>query len=150
MPSSAYLLLSKARTFLPLNGKILKLVGRLSLPGLCYQKDLKIVPTIFGNQLAKELETWKKENPGGLVLQYVDDFFPATETTEKCMELTISLLNLLDQGGYEVFWEKAQIVRQQVTYLGFEIIPGQWKLGTDRKEAICQEPLPATARDLTA
>lgn len=105
---------------------------------------------IFGNQSAKELETWKKENLEGLVLQYVDNILLATETNEKCMELTISLLNFLSQGGYEVFWEKAQIMRQKVTYLGFEIIPGQWKLETDGKEAICQVPQPTTARDLTA
>lgn len=56
------------------------------------------------------------------------------------MELTISLLNFLGKGGYEVFWEKAQTMRQQVSYLGFQIIPGQWKLGMDRKEAIYQVP----------
>lgn len=95
---------------------------------------------IFGNQLAKELETWKEEYPEGLVLQCVGDILPATGSNEKCMELTISLLNFLSQGGYKVFWEKAQIMRQQVTYLGFEIIPGQWKFGTDRKEAICPVP----------
>ncbi|GAB0209515.1 mitochondrial enolase superfamily member 1 [Grus japonensis] len=37
-----------------------------------------------------------------------------------------------------------------VTYLGFEILQGQRRLGTDRKEAICQIPEPKTARDLRA
>lgn len=61
------------------------------------------------------------------------------------MELTISLLNFLGQGSYKVFWEKAQIMRQEVSYLGLEMIPGQWKLEMDRKEAICQIPQPAIA-----
>ncbi|GAB0202619.1 protein NYNRIN-like [Grus japonensis] len=37
-----------------------------------------------------------------------------------------------------------------VTYLGFEILQGQRRLGTDRKEAICQIPEPKTARVLRA
>lgn len=59
-------------------------------------------------------------------------------------------LNFPGQGSYKVPQEKAQIMKQQVTYLGFEIIPGQQKLGTDRKEAICQIPQPETGQDLTA
>lgn len=66
------------------------------------------------------------------------------------MELTISLLNFLGQGDYKVPREKAQIMRQHVIYLGLEIISEQWKLGTDRKEAIRQVPQPATVRDLRA
>ncbi|RMC09633.1 hypothetical protein DUI87_13419 [Hirundo rustica rustica] len=34
-------------------------------------------PTIFGNQLAKELEDWKRQEPEGAVLQYVDDILIA-------------------------------------------------------------------------
>ncbi|TRZ08551.1 hypothetical protein HGM15179_018555 [Zosterops borbonicus] len=44
----------------------------------------------------------------------------------------------LGQGGYKVSQKKAQITKQQVTYLGFEIILRQQKLGMDRKEVICQ------------
>lgn len=35
-------------------------------------------PAIFGSQLAKKLDTWKKESPEGLVLQYVDDILLMT------------------------------------------------------------------------
>lgn len=59
---------------------------------------------IFWNQLAKELEVWKKENPEGLLLRYVDDI---RETKERCMELTASALNFPGQGGYKVSQEKA-------------------------------------------
>lgn len=61
------------------------------------------------------------------------------------MALTISLLNFLGQRGYKEFWGKAQIMRQEVIYLGFEIIPGQWEFGMERREAICQVPQPAIA-----
>ncbi|KFO58108.1 hypothetical protein N302_12211, partial [Corvus brachyrhynchos] len=113
-------------------------------------QGFKNSPMVFGNQLTKELEMWKKENPKGLVLQYVDNILLATETNEKYMELTMSLLNFIGQGDYKVSQEKAQIMRQQVIYLGSEITPGQWKLGMDRKESICQVPQPATAQDLRA
>jgi len=58
---------------------------------------------IFGNQLAKELEVWKKQNQGrGILLQYVDDILIATESKEKCFKISISLLNFLGQGRYRV------------------------------------------------
>jgi len=36
-------------------------------------RGFKNSPTVFGNQLAKELESWQKENTGITLLQYVDD-----------------------------------------------------------------------------
>lgn len=53
-------------------------------------EGFKNSPAIFGNQLAKELELQKKDNPEGLVLQYVDDVLLAVETNEKCVELTLT------------------------------------------------------------
>ncbi|GAB0208144.1 protein NYNRIN-like [Grus japonensis] len=84
------------------------------------------------------------------MLQYVDDILLAAETWEECIQMTISLLNFLGQGGYKVAKKAAQIAKPMVTYLGFEILQGQRRLGTDRKEAICQIPEPKTARDLRA
>ncbi|GAB0202627.1 uncharacterized mitochondrial protein AtMg00860-like [Grus japonensis] len=57
---------------------------------------------------------------------------------------------LCGQEGYKVSKKAAQIAKPMVTYLGFEILQGQRRLGTDRKEAICQIPEPKTARDLRA
>ncbi|KAK4828090.1 hypothetical protein QYF61_023150 [Mycteria americana] len=107
-------------------------------------QGFKNSPTIFGNQLAKEVELWKKENPKGKILQYVDDILLAAETQEECLQMTISLLNILGQGGYWVSKNKAQIGKETVMYLGFEISQGQWRLGANRKEAICQTPEPRT------
>ncbi|GAB0210347.1 protein NYNRIN-like [Grus japonensis] len=108
-------------------------------------------PTIFGNQLAKELEMWKKQNPGeGILLQYVDDILIAAGSKETCFEMTISLLNFLGQGGYRVSRNKAQIGKEAVVYLGFEISQGQRQLGNERKEAICQIPEPNSPKELRA
>ncbi|GAB0208231.1 protein NYNRIN-like [Grus japonensis] len=113
-------------------------------------QGFKNSPTIFGNQLAKELELWKKENPEGTILQYVDDILLAAETRGECLQMTISLLNFLGQGGYRVPKNKAQVGKETVIYLGFEISQGQRRLGAHRKEVICQTPEPRTVRELRA
>ncbi|XP_058713322.1 uncharacterized protein LOC131588469 [Poecile atricapillus] len=107
-------------------------------------------PTIFGNQLAKELEQWERPLGDGTLLQYVDDLLIATVTEEECIEWTISLLNFLGLNGYRVSRQKAQLVQTQVVYLGYEVSRGQRSLGAARKEAICQMPKPETVRDLRA
>ncbi|XP_050842263.1 uncharacterized protein LOC127060962 [Serinus canaria] len=110
-------------------------------------------PTIFGNQLAKELEEWKmtevRDSPFSyVILQYVDDIFLATEEKELCLKLTIALLNMLGQAGYRVSKEKAQLIKESVIYLGCEIIQGQRRLGINRVEAICAIPLPRSHQEL--
>ncbi|KFM07156.1 hypothetical protein AS27_10356, partial [Aptenodytes forsteri] len=105
-------------------------------------QGFKNSPTLFGNQLAKELEQWERPPGAGVVLQYVDDLLIATETKELCMIWTISLLNFLGLNGYRVSPQKAQVTQQQVTYLSYEITAGQRTLGAVRKEAICQSPKP--------
>uniref|UniRef100_A0A8C3UYN0 ribonuclease H n=1 Tax=Catharus ustulatus TaxID=91951 RepID=A0A8C3UYN0_CATUS len=104
-------------------------------------QGFKNSPTIFGNQLARELEEWKttqvKEPPFLFaLLQYVDDIFIASTEKDVCLRLTIGLLNMLGQAGYRVSKEKAQLVRTQVIYLGCEISQGVRKLGVNRIQAI--------------
>ncbi|RMC20762.1 hypothetical protein DUI87_01614 [Hirundo rustica rustica] len=41
-------------------------------------------PTIFGEQLAKDLESWEPPPGEGQLLQYVDDLIIATQTQETC------------------------------------------------------------------
>ncbi|RLV63571.1 hypothetical protein DV515_00018138 [Chloebia gouldiae] len=77
-------------------------------------QGFKNSPTIFGNQLARELEEWKttqvKEPPASYtILQYVDDILLATQDRGTCVNLTIALLNMLGQAGYRVSKEKAQL-----------------------------------------
>ncbi|XP_010576473.1 PREDICTED: uncharacterized protein LOC104838433 [Haliaeetus leucocephalus] len=66
-------------------------------------QGFKNSPTIFGNQLAKELEIWKqdKPRPEHLLLQYVDDILIATEERSTCIQVTIDLLNFLGLNGYK-------------------------------------------------
>jgi len=97
-------------------------------------------PTIFGNQLARGSEAWKKEAFEGIILQDVDDVLTAAETQEDCLQVTISLLNFLGQAGCRVPKSKAQTGKETVIYLGSEISEGQRRLGAGRKEAICHIP----------
>ncbi|RMC09768.1 hypothetical protein DUI87_13555 [Hirundo rustica rustica] len=111
-------------------------------------KGYKNSPTIFGEQLAKDLESWEPPPGEGQLLQYVDDLLIATWTQETCVDWTVSLLNFLGLQGYRVSQKKAQMVRQTVIYLGYEVSAGQRTLGQDRKEAICQTPKPQTVKEL--
>ncbi|XP_062354551.1 uncharacterized protein LOC134047429 [Cinclus cinclus] len=116
-------------------------------------QGFKNSPTIFGNQLAKELEEWKttqvKESPfSHVILQYVDDIFLATEERDISLNLTIGLLNMLGQAGYRVSKEKAQLIRTSVLYLGCEITQGVRRLGANRIEAICTIPIPRNHQEL--
>ncbi|KAF4804755.1 hypothetical protein TURU_004975 [Turdus rufiventris] len=77
---------------------------------------------------------WVKSSPGEKDLEVLVD----KKLNISWEHQNQTILEEYCQGGYKVSWEKAQIMKQQVTYQGFEIIPGQWKLGTDKKEAICQ------------
>ncbi|RMC21777.1 hypothetical protein DUI87_02646 [Hirundo rustica rustica] len=116
-------------------------------------QGFKNSPTIFGNQLARELEEWKTTQvtvPSMfyVVLQYVDDIFLAATERDICSQLTISLLNMLGQGGHRVSRDKAQLVRTEVVYLGCEISKGVRKLGTNRIAAICTIPVPRNHQEL--
>ncbi|KAK4816189.1 hypothetical protein QYF61_012654 [Mycteria americana] len=125
----------------PSDGKVPLLDKKQSLPGR---------PTMIWNQLAKKLELWKKENPEGTILQYVDDILLAAETWGERLQITINLLNFLGQGEYRVSKNKAQVGKETVIYLGFEISQGQRRLGTDTREVICQTPEPRTVQELKA
>ncbi|KFP39398.1 hypothetical protein N324_11487, partial [Chlamydotis macqueenii] len=121
---------------------------RTQLTWTVLPQGFKNSPTLFGNQVAKDLEQWEQPHGNGMTLQYVDDLLIATETKELCIIWTVSLLNFLGLNGYRVSPQKAQMAQRQVTYLGYEKTAGQRTLGTARKEAICQTPRLQTAKEL--
>ena len=73
--------------------------------------------TIFGNQLARELEIWKKKNNQEILLKYMDDLLIVAETEEQCTKLPINFLNFWGISGYRVSKEKNQITQKEETYL---------------------------------
>ena len=102
---------------------------RTQLTWTVLPQGFKNSPTIFGNQLARDLESWEAPSEKGKLLQYVDDILIATNTEEDCMAWTVSLLNFLGLQGYRVSKKKAQVMQRKVNYLGYEISAGQRTLG---------------------
>ncbi|NXE53689.1 POK8 protein, partial [Casuarius casuarius] len=84
-------------------------------------QGFKNSPTIFGYVLAKELELWHSKKDTTTLLQYVHDILLGADMIEECRETSISLLNFWGTAGYRVSQKKVQIIKESVTYLGFEI-----------------------------
>ena len=82
-------------------------------------QGFKNSPTIFGEALASDLDSFHPEKYRCRLLQYVDDQLLAAETKKKCWEGTKTLLQLLMEAGYWVLKKKAQICKEEVRYLGF-------------------------------
>ncbi|XP_026581550.1 uncharacterized protein LOC113454390, partial [Pseudonaja textilis] len=110
-------------------------------------QGFKNSPTLFGAALARDLEALHIPAPDE-VLQYVDDLLVTGYTEDACWQNTADLLSLLQDLGYKASRKKAQLVQQKVRYLGYDIEQGKRTLGHERKEAICQLPVPTNRREL--
>ena len=82
-------------------------------------QGFKNSPTIFGEALASDLDSFHLKEYGCWLLQYVDYLLLVSETKEKCWEGTKALLQLLMEAGCRVLKKKAQICKEEVRYLGF-------------------------------
>ena len=82
-------------------------------------QGFKNFPTIFGEALASDLDSFHPEEYRCWLLQYMSDLLLAAETKKKCWEGTKTLLQLLMEAGYWVLKKKAQICKEEVRYLGF-------------------------------
>lgn len=83
----------------------------------------------------------------GPLRQCMDDLLIASPTY-KCLQNTIRTLNYLATCRYKVAQKKAQVCKQQVTYLGFVLPQGQRSLLPDRKQVIAGLGTPKTRRQL--
>ncbi|RMC21407.1 hypothetical protein DUI87_02272 [Hirundo rustica rustica] len=66
-------------------------------------KGYKNSPTIFGEQIAKDLESWESPPGEGQLLQYVDDLLIATQTQETCVDRTreyTSVTNIVNPASF--------------------------------------------------
>lgn len=110
---------------------------RTQLTWAVLPQSFKNSPARFRNQLAKELGDRRRQQPGGVVVQYMDNILIAAKGWDNCIQLTLSLLNFLGLSGYRVLKEKAQIAKEAVVCLRLEIFHGHRQLSRDQKEAIC-------------
>ncbi|XP_061469375.1 uncharacterized protein LOC133378765 [Rhineura floridana] len=109
-------------------------------------QGFKNSPTLFGQQLARDLQRSQEEV--GLVLQYVDDLLLPRQTREECLADTVELLRWLEECGYRASKAKAQICSQEVTYLGFIIKKDTCILGASRTQTIGCVPRPTNKKEL--
>ena len=84
MPFSVYALPQCLNPFLLLNGKTQQGAPNNSSSGLTSHKDLRIPPTIFGEGLASNLDSFQPEKFRCWLLQYVDDLLFAAKNGEDC------------------------------------------------------------------
>lgn len=112
----------------------------------CLVQGFKNSSKLFGEALAFDLKAFAPQE-GTVVLQYMNDILVASHTWEECLLATQEVLQILWRAGYKVSQKKAQICKQQVTYLGYIISHGTRKLGPERIEAVCGIPLPGTERN---
>lgn len=78
----------------------------------------------------------------------MDDILLAATNEENCHAGTKALLLTLGQLGYRASAKEAQICREKVTYLGFELQNGQRWLTAARKETISHIPAPQSSCQL--
>jgi hypothetical protein len=81
-------------------------------------------------------------------LQYVDDLLLAAASEAECWQATGDLLQELGKLRYRASAKKAQICRQTVTYLGYELKEGTRLLTNAMKETILRFPVPTSAREV--
>ncbi|XP_058030884.1 uncharacterized protein LOC131194178 [Ahaetulla prasina] len=111
-------------------------------------QGFKNSPTLFGTALGRDLQYYVPRQKGDTVLQYVDDVLVTGQTEDLCWENTKALFVLLVECGYRASRNKAQLVKQRVRYLGYDIEQGKRSLGPERKEAVLAIAEPTTRRQL--
>ncbi|XP_063294231.1 uncharacterized protein LOC134579025, partial [Pelobates fuscus] len=111
-------------------------------------QGFKNSPTLFGSALSQDLLDFKSIPGECVLLQYVDDLLIAAVPREICQQATHDLLHILWKAGYKVSRKKAQLCLPTVKYLGFHISEGQRIMEPERKEAVCQIPIPKNRRQV--
>lgn len=111
-------------------------------------QGFKNSPTLFNEALNQDLDSFRQSHDSVTLLQYVDDLLLAAPTEAKCRQATGDLLQELGQLGYRASAKKAQICRQTVTYLGYELSEGTRWLIKAMKETILRLPVPTSVREV--
>jgi hypothetical protein len=108
-------------------------------------QGFKNSPTLFNEALNQDLDSYRQSHSSVTLLQYVDDLLLAAASEAECWQATGDLLQELGKLGYRASAKKAQICRQTVTYLGYELKEGTRWLTNAMKETILRLPVPTSA-----
>jgi hypothetical protein len=108
-------------------------------------EGFKNSPTLFNEALNQNLDSYCRSHSSVTLLQYVYDLLLAAASEAECWQATGDLLQELGKLGYRASTKKAQICRQTVTYLGYELKEGTRWLMNAVKETILRLPVPTLA-----
>lgn len=111
-------------------------------------QGFKNSPTLFNEALHEDLGEYRASHSEVTLLQYVDDLLLAAPTSQTCLEGTKDLLETLGELGYRASAKKAQICREEVTYLGYKIRGGQRWLTEAMKQTVLGIPTPTSCREV--
>uniref|UniRef100_K7EX76 Gypsy retrotransposon integrase-like protein 1 n=1 Tax=Pelodiscus sinensis TaxID=13735 RepID=K7EX76_PELSI len=95
---------------------------------------------------------WDQLHPGhfSYVISYVDDILIHTPTPELNREITREVLNIVQETGFKVNREKAQLIQQKVKYLGVCLGDEGRTPDQQRVEMIGKLPAPTDTHSLRA
>jgi hypothetical protein len=111
-------------------------------------QGFKNSPTLFNEALNQDLDSYHQSHSSVTLLQYVDDLLLAAASEAECRQDTGDLLQELGNLGYWASAKKAQICRQTVIYLGYELKEGTRWLMNAMKETILRLPIPTSAQEV--
>uniref|UniRef100_A0A669B648 ribonuclease H n=1 Tax=Oreochromis niloticus TaxID=8128 RepID=A0A669B648_ORENI len=104
-------------------------------------------PGIF-NQVLKEALSPCQLPEGCTLIQYVDDLLIAAQSAAACTAASLVALNRLAECGFKVSKEKLQLVRPEVTFLGWVIAHKSVGLMNTHRDQILTHPKPRTVKEL--
>ena len=134
MPSFVFLWKKSLNCCLLLNGKTQRPGSLLSIVGLCSLRGFKTLSTLYSEKLAKNLNGLHLGQ--GQLLLYAHDLLIDSPNYENYLENTITVFNHLEWCGSKFSSNKAQICKQQVYYLGFQLNQGTQCLMASRKQEV--------------
>ncbi|XP_064407972.1 protein NYNRIN-like [Latimeria chalumnae] len=111
----------------------------------CLPQGFHDSPSIFHAHMKHALSSFSQPK---LLLQYVDDLLLSTETREDHLTLLDELLKLLTAVGLKVNPRKAQLLRQQVSFLGITIGADGRTTDKHKVDIVCRLPLPSSCATL--
>ncbi|UYV67076.1 hypothetical protein LAZ67_4003830 [Cordylochernes scorpioides] len=107
--------------------------------GLCNApaKFQRFINSIFAEEIQK-----------GIVLTYLDDIVIPANDAEEALKRLKHVLKRAEEYGLQINWEKCQILKSEITYLGHEIKDGVIRPSDDKVTAVKRFPELKTIKQL--
>lgn len=101
-------------------------------------------PATFQNLIDQVLRPMSGKN----VFVYMDDILCISRTFEEHIEVVDKVFNLLYEAGLQINWDKCDLLKSELEYLGHRVGNGQIKTSPSKIESIVKFPAPRTPKQL--